>query len=206
MALAIGRTGRICEGMRQIVIRAASRYTSTAIVLHWLLAVLILGNLALGLSAESFPDSLVRPVIDFHKSIGLTVLGLVLLRIIWRATHPPPPLPEGFGRAERLGAHAAHYALYALILLMPLTGWMHDSAFKDAAAHPLRIFWVIPWFRIPAIAHMPPGPKEAFHGVLFAIHADAAWVLLALLALHVLGALKHQFLDRQPELQRMWPR
>ncbi len=174
-------------------------------MLHWLLAVLILGNLLLGLTADWFPDGLIRPVIDTHKSIGLTVLGLVLLRILWRATHPPPALPASLPRAERIGAHTAHYALYALILLLPVTGWMHDSAFKDAAAHPLRIFWVIPWFRIAPIADMPPAPKEAFHSLLFAIHADLAWVLLGLLALHVAGALKHQWLDRQPELQRMWP-
>ncbi len=174
-------------------------------MLHWLLAVLIFGNLLLGLTADWFPDGMVRPVIDTHKSIGLTALGLVLLRILWRATHPPPALPATLPRAERIAAHGAHYLLYALILLLPITGWMHDSAFKDAAAHPLRIFWVIPWFRIGPIADMPPADKEAFHSLLFAIHADLAWVLLGLLALHVAGALKHQWLDRQPELQRMWP-
>jgi cytochrome b561 len=191
--------------MRRLLTSVPARYTRTAIVLHWVIAFLILGNLLIGLTADSFPDTLIRPVIDFHKSIGLTVLGLVILRILWRATHRPPPFPADMGPAQRIGAHAAHYALYGLILLLPLSGWMHDSAFKDAAAHPLRIFWVIPWFRIGAIADLPAAQKEAFHSLMFAIHADAAWVLLGLLALHVLGALKHQWIDRQPELQRMWP-
>jgi cytochrome b561 len=182
-----------------------ARYTRTAMALHWLLAVLILGNLLLGLTADWFPEGIVRPAIDTHKSIGLTVLGLVLLRILWRATHRPPAFPAGMSRTERLAAHAGHFGLYVLILLLPLSGWFHDSAFKNAAAHPLRIFWVIPWFRIGPIANLPPAQKEAFHSLWYEIHAYTAWVLLGLLALHVLGALKHQWIDGMPELQRMWP-
>ena len=72
------------------------RYTRTAMVLHWLIALLIICNVVLGLTAESFPDSWVRTVVDTHKSIGITVLGLVLLRILWRVSHRPPPLPRRF--------------------------------------------------------------------------------------------------------------
>lgn len=173
--------------------------------LHWLIAVLILGNISLGLAVNSVPDAWVRASIDFHKSVGLTVLGLVVLRILWRISHKPPPLPYHYPAWERLAAHAAHFCLYALILLLPVSGWFHDSAFKDAAAHPLKIFWIIPWFRIPAIADLPAAPKEAFHSTWFTIHAFSAYALLALLALHVLGALKHQFIDGEHELQRMSP-
>jgi cytochrome b561 len=179
------------------------RYTRVAATLHWVIAGLIAINVTLGFSAGLFPDGWVRPVIDLHKSVGLTVLGLVLLRILWRLSHPPPPLPASYSRLERVGSHAAHIALYGLILLLPISGWMHDSAFKDAAAHPLRIFWVIPWFRIGAIAHMAPATKEAAHTQLFALHVWAGYALYALVALHILGALKHQFIDRQPEIQRM---
>jgi cytochrome b561 len=146
----------------------------------------------------------VRPVIDLHKSVGLAVLGLVLLRILWRLSHPAPPFPASYPRLERIGAHTAHVALYVLILVMPVSGWLHDSAFKDAAAHPLWIFWVIPWFRIGAIAGLDPVTKEAVHSAFFAVHAWSAYLLEALVGLHVLGALKHQFVDREPELQRMW--
>lgn len=179
------------------------RYSRVAATLHWVIAALIAINVTLGFTAELFPDDWVRPAIDLHKSVGLTVLGLVLLRILWRVSHPAPPLPRSYPRLERIGAHAAHIALYGLILLLPISGWMHDSAFKDAAAHPLRIFWVIPWFRIGPIAHLDPATKEVVHGQLFALHVWAGYALYALVALHILAALKHQFIDREPEFQRM---
>ena len=96
---------------------ASERYTRTAVVLHWLVAVLILVNVALGLTAESLPDDWIRPAIDAHKSTGITVLGLVLLRLLWRIGHPPPRLPRSYARWERIGAQVAHGALYALMLL-----------------------------------------------------------------------------------------
>jgi cytochrome b561 len=181
----------------------ALRYTRVAAVLHWLVAALIVVNLTLGLTTDYFPDDWARPVIDLHKSIGLTVLGLVLMRILWRLSHPPPPLPSSYSRLERIGAQAAHGVLYLLILLLPLSGWLHDSAFKDAAAHPLRLFWVVPWFRIGAIANLDPATKESVHSAFFAVHAWSAYLLMAVVALHILGALKHQFIDREAELQRM---
>jgi cytochrome b561 len=179
------------------------RYTRIAAILHWLVALLIVLNVALGLGADSFPDGLIRPVIDLHKSIGLTVLGLVLLRILWRLSHPPPPLPVSYPPLERKGAHAAHMVLYALMLVLPVSGWLHDSAFKDAAAHPLRLFWAIPWFRISAVADLNPAAKEQAHTVLYAVHVWAGYVLYALVALHIIGALKHQFIDHEAELARM---
>jgi cytochrome b561 len=185
------------------------RYTRVAALLHWIIAALIAVNVTLGLTADSFPDDWVRPSIDLHKSIGLTVLGLVLLRVLWRLSHPAPPLPVSYPRWERASAHAAHIVLYGLILVLPISGWFHDSAFKDAVAHPLRIFWVIPWFRIGAIEHLDPVLKESVHSQFYALHTWAAYVLYVLVALHILGALKHQFIDREPELQRMrigpWP-
>jgi cytochrome b561 len=186
------------------VSQIVTRYTRTAIVLHWLIAAMIAVNVVLALSAESLPENWIRPAIDLHKSIGLTVLGLVLLRILWRLSHPPPDLPARYARLERFGAHLAHLVLYGLILLLPVSGWLHDSAFKDAAAHPLRLFWVIPWFRIGAIEGLDPATREQVHGAFFAVHAWSAYALYALVALHVVGALKHQFVDRDKELQRMW--
>ena len=189
--------------MTQILTEPVSRYTRVAAVFHWLVAALIVVNVGLGYTAELLPDTWVRPAIDLHKSIGLTAIGLVVLRILWRLAHPAPPLPESYGRVGRAAAHTAHVLLYGLILALPVSGWLHDSAFKDAAAHPLRIFWVIPWFRIGALAHLDPITKEAVHGQLFALHVWLAYVLYALVALHVLGALKHQFIDGEAELQRM---
>ncbi len=184
--------------------RAATepRYTRVAAVLHWAMSVLIVGNVGLALVAESLPDEWIRPGIDLHKSIGLTVLGLVALRILWRIAHPPPALPRAYPVWQRRASHAAHMVLYGLMLALPVSGWLHDSAFKDAAKHPLMLFWVIPWFRIGPVEHMEPAAKEAFHSALYTVHALSAYALYALLALHILGALKHQW-DGARELQRM---
>jgi cytochrome b561 len=181
----------------------AVRYTRTAIVLHWVIAALIGVNVVLGLAADALPEGWIRPVIDLHKSFGLTVLGLVLVRILWRLSHPAPALPLEYSWLERAGARVVHLGLYGLMLLLPISGWLHDSAFKDAAAHPLRIFWVVPWFRFGAIEGLPAAEKEVLHHQFFVLHAWAGYALYVLFALHVLGALKHQFADRRPELQRM---
>ena len=179
------------------------RYTRIAVALHWLVAVLIVVNVALALSADSLPDEWVRPVIDTHKSIGITVLGLVLLRILWRLGHPPPPMPRSYARWERIGAHAAHGVLYALMLLLPLSGWLHDSAWKDAATHPMQLFGLVPWPRIGVVMNLEPATKESMHDLFGGFHTAFGYVLYALLALHIAGALKHQWLDRERELQRM---
>ena len=184
---------------------APRRYTRIAIWLHWLVAVLILANTALVLRVDSWPDDWVRPVIDMHKSIGITVLGLVVLRILWRLGHPPPPLPKTYRPWERVVSHMAHGLLYLLILALPLSGWMHDSAWKDGATHPMRLFGLLPWPRIGVIETLEPTFKERMHSVLFSVHVDVAWALYALLALHVAGALKHEVFDRQREIARMWP-
>ena len=97
-----------------------TRYTRTAIVLHWLIAILILVNVALGWFGEDLPEAWVRPAIDTHKSIGITVLGLALMRLLWRFTHPAPPLPASYPRWEKVGAHLAHALLYVLILAIPV--------------------------------------------------------------------------------------
>ena len=181
----------------------ASRYTRTAVVLHWAIAILIVVNVGLAWSAESLPDEWVRPVIDTHKSTGITVLGLVLLRILWRAVHPPPPMPANYARWERRFAHAAHGVLYALMLLLPLSGWLHDSAWKDAASHPMSLYGLVPWPRIGFIESIEPVAKESLHTLFGVFHTGFGYALYALLFLHIAGALKHQLVDRDPELQRM---
>jgi len=187
------------------MMNASGKYTRTAMALHWVVAVLITINVALAWTVDLFPDGMVRPVIDLHKSIGLTVLGLALLRILWRLSHRPPPMPASYPRIERAAAHAAHLVLYGLIVGLPLSGWLHDSAYKDAGNAPLRLFGVIPWFRIALLADLDPVTKEHWHSLLYLVHESLAYVLYGLVALHILGALKHQFVDRHAELQRMLP-
>lgn len=181
------------------------RYSRPAVILHWLIAIGIIINLKYGLSFDDIPrnrpDEL-RALIDLHKSIGITVLGLVLLRVLWRIGHKPPAPMASLKPWERKLSVGVHHLLYLLIVLVPLTGWLHDSAWKDAASHPLVLFHQVPWFRIPL--GLTGQAKEQAHDILGTIHALLAKLIIAALVLHVAGALKHQFLDGQKALQRMW--
>ena len=179
------------------------RYSRPAIVLHWIIAVLLVGNLIGGLCFDYLPKSIFRPVLDAHKSFGLTVLGLAILRLLWRFFRQPPAMPAEYKPWEKKASHAMHWALYVMIFLVPLSGWVHDSAWKDAAGHPLNLFWVIPFFRIGFIQNMDPAAKESLHNLSFSIHQSLAYLVAAMVAVHVIGALKHQFIDKAPELQRM---
>jgi cytochrome b561 len=181
------------------------RYTHTAMVLHWLIALLILINLALIWSVDVLPEDSIRPVIDAHKSFGITVLGLVLMRLLWRAANRPPPLPSAYPPAERAAAHAAHIALYVVMLALPLSGWMHDSAWKAAGEIPMYLFGTFQWPRIGWIMQIEPGLKERLHDVFGGIHVWLSYALYTLVVLHIGAALKHQWWDGHPELQRMLP-
>lgn len=181
-----------------------ARYSTAAVVLHWLISPLIITNVVLAWTWSSLPDAAVRPVIDVHKSIGITVLGLAILRLLWRASHPAPPLPVTYRPWEKYLSHAVHGLLYLIMFGLPLSGWIMDSAWKDAATHPMAWFGLFEWPRIAPIVHMDPASKERIHHLFGAVHGLSADALYALVFLHVAGALKHQFLDREPELQRMW--
>lgn len=180
------------------------RYTGIAIALHWLVAAGIVANVALAWLWPHLADANVRPAIDTHKSIGITILGLAILRVLWRITHRPPPLPLAYRPWEGRAAHIVHWALYFLLFAMPLTGWIMDSAYKDAAAHPMLLFGLFEWPRIGAVLHMAAGPKAAIHDGFGAAHARLSYLLYGLFALHVAGALKHQF-QGEKEVQRMLP-
>ncbi|NIE64679.1 cytochrome b [Burkholderia sp. Ax-1719] len=188
----------------------AQKYTRVAVLLHWSIALLMLGNVALGLTAALLPDGTlsdenIRFVIDTHKSIGITVLGLAILRVLWRLTHRPPPLPAEFPMWERAAAHAAHLALYVLIFAMPLTGWLHDSAWVAAASHPMYLFGLFQWPRIGFIMNLDPATKNQLHEQFGALHTACSYALYGVLALHIAGALKHQWIDRHSVLRRMMP-
>lgn len=180
------------------------KYTRAAVTLHWLIAVIMLANIALAWIVDELPDEHVRLAIDTHKSMGITVLGLVVLRILWRFAHRPPALPDTMSPLERKGAHLGHLVLYGLMVALPLSGWLHDSAWKAAEAHPMSLFGLVPWPRIGWVMSQEPGFKEQLHGLFGEVHEWLATGFYVLFALHVLGALKHQFVDKHRELQRMW--
>jgi cytochrome b561 len=148
----------------------SARYTRVAMLLHWLIALLMIANIALGLSFARVSDDMVRPLIDLHKSIGITVLGLAILRLLWRATHRPPPLPPTYPRWEQSAAHWAHWALYGLIFALPLTGWLHDSAWGDAATHPVFLYGLIYWPRIWFVMGPTSPMQDHLHDTLGTVH------------------------------------
>jgi len=170
------------------------RYSWGAIWLHWSIAVLVLANLALGLFHESLLDG-IKWVIPIHKSMGITVLALTLLRLGWRLTHRSPPLPVDITGWERAVAKAVHAVFYALLLALPLTGWMLSS--NPARLRPMTWFWLFP---------IPPLPISDVTAKLgHNLHGAIAYFMLTLVLLHIAAALRHHLLLRDAVLDRMAP-
>ena len=181
------------------------RYSKVAITLHWLVAIGIVANIALAWIWPNLADEGVRSAINAHKSIGITILGLAIMRLLWRVSHKPPALPTGYAKWEITASHVAHWLLYLLIFAMPLTGWIMDSAWKDADTHPMFYFGLFEWPRLGFFMHLDPVLKDRMHDLFGAAHEWISWILYALVTLHLAGALKHQWIDREKELQRMLP-
>ena len=164
--------------------------------LHWLIALAVVGLYCVGWFMKGLPNSPDKiKVYALHKSMGLTVLALVVLRIAWRIGEAARPAnPPGMLAWQARVSTAVHLGLYTVMLGMPLSGWW----FNSAANFPLRWFGL---FKVPALAGADAGAK-ALAG---AIHFYGAWLLALLFVLHVAGALKHHFLDRDEVLRRMLP-
>ena len=172
---------------------AVLRYTTPAIVLHWLVALLIFVAFPLGLYMADLPLSPDRlKLYSYHKWMGITILMLVALRVVWRLTHTPPPLPNDMARWERWASQIVHGLLYLLILAIPLSGWLMSSA---------KGFQTV-WFGVLPLPDLV-GKDKALGEVLADVHATLNYVMLTLVVLHVAAAFKHHFFERQPFLQRM---
>ncbi len=186
---------------------STDRYTSVAVALHWLVALGIIYNLWKGLGFEDLevahPDQ-IRAAVNLHKSIGITLIGLIAMRVLWKIGHPAPaPLP-GLKVWERKLSVSAHHVLYLLMVLVPLAGWLHDSAWKGAAEHPLVLFGQVPWFRLPLFGGLSDAGKDWWHGLFGGVHEWTAKLLIGVVALHIAGAVKHQFFDGKPQFRRIW--
>jgi len=168
-----------------------ARYSTGAILLHWLIALALGFQLALGFTMPH--DERGFALFQLHKSIGVTIFVLSLARLVWRLTHrPPAPVERGF---QGFLAKAVHTLLYAFIIGAPLTGWAMVST--DASRIPTLLYGTIPWPHLP----LPAGINEAMEET----HELLAWIGLALIVLHVAGALRHQFLLKDGLLRRMGP-
>ena len=190
------------------------RYTKTAIVLHWLIAIAIFSMLALGFWMTGLPKDAAKQLsydvfnwgiytwqlaeevsprtfyFNLHKSIGVTILALVFVRIIWRITHKPPPLLPNYKTWERKLATGTHHFLYLIMFAMPISGAIMATFSK----------YGIKWFGIPLVKGLDNTPvREAFEQV----HEFIAILILVTVALHIAGALKHHFIDKDETLKRI---
>lgn len=180
------------------------RYSGVAIALHWLLAIAILAMIPLGGTMHDMPDGAEKfALYQLHKSIGITILLLTLVRLGWRLTHKPPPLPLAMPAWQRVAARASHVAFYVLMLGIPLAGWAIVSA--SPWNIPTLLYGAVPWPHLPMLADLAPHAKKAAENLAKAVHETGVLLLLILLAVHVLAALKHRLLDKDGVLERMLP-
>jgi len=162
---------------------------------HWLIVLLIIAQWVIAERADDLPNGLAKlQTLALHKSIGMTVFMLALLRLVWRWANPVPTL-DGLTKGwERLLAHVSHVALYLLIFAMPISGWLMSSA------HAYSVSW-FNLFQWPDLVQ----PDHELSERLESLHKGLFKVLVGVAVLHVLGALKHHFVDRNDVLKRMLP-
>ncbi len=175
---------------------APTRYTYTAIALHWFLALLIIATFFLGLTMVDMPG--ITPTklkyFNWHKWMGVTVLGFATARVLWRLTHKAPPLPATMPKWERIGAELGHFGLYVLMFAVPLSGYFYSLS----SGYKVVYLGVFP---LPVLM----GPNPELKPLLKAAHYFLNMGLAALVSVHVLAVIKHQLIDRVNILKRMLP-
>lgn len=181
------------------------RYGTVAMTLHWLIAIAIICMIGFGYYLSTLPitDPSLYRLVQLHKSIGLTILALSVLRIVWRLINPVPPLPETLSRPMKMLARLAHVLLYVLIIAIPFTGWAMVSA--SPLGLPTLWFGLFEWPHIAPLAHLPFDQKDATEESIHAVHAWLAYGTGVLLLLHVGAALAHHYMMKDDTLRRMLP-
>ena len=179
------------------------RFNSVAILLHWTIAILLAINVALALQFDDLKGMAKFSLMQWHKSIGITVLLLSVARLGWRLTHRSPPYPEHMPIWEKIAASVLHWAFYILIIIIPLTGWAVVSA--SPTNIPTLLFKTIPWPHIGFIHDLSMATRKPLEESLGDVHGYLAYGALVLIALHVGAALKHQLWNRDYVLWQMLP-
>ena len=170
-----------------------ARYTRTAMALHWLIAILVIGQFVWGWYMQTIPKQPVGLRVDafnLHKSIGMTIFLLMVLRLAWRATHAPPPL-LAMPRWQARAADASHILLYVVLIAQPVIGYLGS----EYSGYPVKYFGMT----LPGWA----GKDVALKDFLSGAHLVNSWLLAGLVALHVVAAIKHALVDRDGLLARM---
>ena len=171
------------------------RYSTVSLILHWLIAALVVTQVVLISAHEATEGPISREFVNVHKSVGLSILLLTLVRLGWRIANPAIPLPDSTPRWQKLTARATHVLFYVFLIAMPLVGWAASSA----AGRDILWFGLFEWPLLPI------GGGRETAGQLMDLHELAAKALYVLIFLHVAGALKHHFIDRDTVLHRMIP-
>ena len=172
-----------------------TRWGAVAQFLHWLIVALIIVQVILASIADELPLGMKKlAMLARHKSVGITILGLAVIRLLWRWMNPTPPLPDTLKPYERALAKFTHAALYLLLFAMPLSGWMMTSA---------RGF-PVSWFGFYQLPDLVP-KNQALYEALLTTHATLAVVLGVLVAVHAGAALVHHFRFKDDVLRRMLP-
>ena len=172
-----------------------TRYGAVAQAFHWLIAALIVTQFVLANMADDLPIGAHKlALLARHKSFGMTVLMLAILRLLWRWKNRPPALPDHMSPLERKLARATHIAFYVLLFAMPMTGWLMSSAKNYSVS------W-FGWFTWPNLI----GKNEAAFDFLRATHDTLSFILFGIAVLHILAALKHHFWHKDDVLLRMLP-
>ncbi len=172
-----------------------ARYSNVAIIFHWLIAIAVIVNWRLAENfehASAMPDKLYW--INLHKSLGIAILVLSVLRLLWRLGHKPPPAPAGSAKWEKSLAKIVHVLFYVLLIGLPIGGWLATSF----AGYPITMWGLFDWPLFPVAEN-----KEAAESIA-ETHGTLGKAMLILILLHIAGALKHSFIDKVPSLSRMW--
>ena len=171
------------------------RYTRTAIFLHWLVALGLIGTFSMGFYMEGLPLSPDKlKLYSWHKWAGISLLAVIVVRLAWRLAHTPPALPDSMGSGAKRAAHAGHWLLYALMLLIPFSGWLMSSA---------QGFSVV-WFGVLPLPDLVAKNKELGE-LLKNVHALLNYTLLVAVIGHIAVALHHHFIRKDGLLTRMLP-
>ena len=181
--------------MTNLTPASQTRYSYGAMFFHWVIAVAVIVNWRLVENAHDLKGAARGDLMNDHKALGITILVLTVARLLWRWTHPRPPLAEHLASWEKALAKITHFIFYFLLIALPLGGWLANSFAGNS----------VDFFGLFTIGALPVGESRQTAGTIYGFHETGANILLILVALHVVGVIKHMVIDQDGQLWRMLP-